>query len=87
MDVVVLEREHMCGYHSTGRAAGLFSENYGSEGVQILSMLSRPFFERVPDDCRREDQSTLLSGWSFPFHSIPSDSKKNNNDFTNTVDC
>lgn len=46
--VVVLERESHCGYHSTGRSAASFSENYGSSVVRRLAMLSRAFLDAPP---------------------------------------
>ncbi len=48
--VVMLERESMPGYHSTGRSAALFSEIYGNEVVRELSRASRPFFFAPPTD-------------------------------------
>jgi D-arginine dehydrogenase len=41
--VIVLERESQCGYHSTGRSAASFSENYGAVVVRRLAMASRAF--------------------------------------------
>lgn len=46
--VVVLERERQVGYHSTGRSAALFTENYGPAAIRALSIASRPFFEAPP---------------------------------------
>ncbi|MCA1939963.1 MAG: FAD-binding oxidoreductase [Caenispirillum bisanense] len=47
--VVVLEREAQPGYHSTGRSAALFTENYGPRAIRALSIASRPFFENPPE--------------------------------------
>jgi D-arginine dehydrogenase len=47
--VVVLERENACGYHSTGRSAASFTENYGSPLIRRLAAASRRFFEGPPD--------------------------------------
>jgi len=41
--VVVLERESHCGYHSTGRSAASFTENYGNSVIRRLAIASRPF--------------------------------------------
>src|ERR1700736_6281346 len=41
--VPVLERESQCGYHSTGRSAASFTENYGGDVVRRLAIASRPF--------------------------------------------
>lgn len=46
--VIVLEREHDCGYHSTGRSAASFSENYGNLSVRRLAMASRAFLDAPP---------------------------------------
>ncbi len=47
--VVVLERETLAGYHSTGRSAALLTENYGNAVIRRLTMESRSFFEQVPE--------------------------------------
>lgn len=47
--VVLLEREHLPGYHSTGRSAAVFTENYGSAIIRRLTVASRRFFENPPD--------------------------------------
>ncbi len=46
--VVLLEREEVPGYHSTGRSAALFSESYGNAAVRALSRASRDFFYSPP---------------------------------------
>ena len=48
-NVVVLERESACGYHSTGRSAASFTENYGTPVIRRLAAASRSFFETPPD--------------------------------------
>ena len=47
--VVLLEREDQPGYHSTGRSAALYTENYGNAAIRALTIGSRPFFERPPE--------------------------------------
>ena len=47
--VVVLEREDQPGYHSTGRSAALFTENYGPKVIRSLSIASGPFFHHPPE--------------------------------------
>ena len=47
--VVVLEREDQPGYHSTGRSAALYTENYGPKVIRSLSIASGPFFHRPPE--------------------------------------
>lgn len=47
--VLLLEREHHPGYHSTGRSAAIFSEVYGSPAVRMLSRVTRPFLLDPPE--------------------------------------
>jgi D-arginine dehydrogenase len=47
-DVTVFEQESICGYHSTGRSAALFTECYGDSIVRRLAMGSRSFLEEPP---------------------------------------
>ena len=46
--VVLLERESQPGYHSTGRSAALFMENYGTPQVRALTRASRAFLQSPP---------------------------------------
>jgi D-arginine dehydrogenase len=46
--VVLLETEAACGYHSTGRSAAFYTENYGNALIRRLAMASRPFLESPP---------------------------------------
>jgi D-arginine dehydrogenase len=46
--VIVLEREPHCGYHSTGRSAASFTENYGGAVVRRLAIASRDFLQNPP---------------------------------------
>lgn len=43
--VVLVEREDRPGYHSTGRSAAIFIQNYGNAVIRALSRASRPLFE------------------------------------------
>jgi D-arginine dehydrogenase len=45
LDVVLIERESRPGYHSTGRSAAIFIQNYGNAVIRALSRASRPLFE------------------------------------------
>jgi D-arginine dehydrogenase len=47
-DVVILEREDQPGYHSTGRSAAIFTENYGPRIMRVMSKISGPFLRRPP---------------------------------------
>lgn len=46
--VLVLERESLPGYHSTGRSAALYTLAYGSPQVRALTAASRAFFDAPP---------------------------------------
>jgi len=46
--VVLLEKEAVCGHHSTGRSAAVFTECYGDELVRRLAIASRPFLDNPP---------------------------------------
>ncbi len=46
--VAVLEAESLPGYHTTGRSAAIWIQNYGPPDVQALTGLSRAFFETPP---------------------------------------
>jgi D-arginine dehydrogenase len=46
--VIVLEREAQCGYHSTGRSAASYTENYGGAVIRRLAMASRAFLQDPP---------------------------------------
>ncbi|NMX91726.1 MULTISPECIES: FAD-binding oxidoreductase [unclassified Pseudomonas] len=47
--VIVLERESMPGYHSTGRSAALYIAAYGTPQVRALTLGSRDFFDHPPE--------------------------------------
>lgn len=49
MQVLVLEAESRPGYHTTGRSAATFIENYGAEGVRAMTRASRDFLLSPPD--------------------------------------
>lgn len=47
--VVLVERESTPGYHTTGRSAAMFLENYGEPTVRRLALASRAFFDDPPE--------------------------------------
>ncbi|MEX0825586.1 MAG: FAD-binding oxidoreductase [Acidimicrobiia bacterium] len=47
-EVALFEQEPICGYHSTGRSAALFTECYGDPVVRRLAIASRPFLAAPP---------------------------------------
>ena len=46
--VLLLEREDQPGYHTTGRSAALFTENYGNAPIRALTIATRGFLEAPP---------------------------------------
>lgn len=46
--VALIEMEDTPGYHSTGRSAAIWVQNYGPHDVRELSRLSRAFFQTPP---------------------------------------
>lgn len=46
--VLVLERETIPGYHSTGRSAAVFTETYGHPIIRALTQASRDFLQSPP---------------------------------------
>lgn len=46
--VALVEAEEQAGYHSTGRSAAIWIQNYGPRDVRGLTGLSRAFFETPP---------------------------------------
>jgi len=47
--VVLCEMEDQPGYHTTGRSAALFTENYGNDVFRGITSASRQFFENPPE--------------------------------------
>lgn len=47
---IILEREDVPGYHSTGRSAAIFRETHGSKTICALSRASFDFFNAPPSD-------------------------------------
>jgi D-arginine dehydrogenase len=46
--VALIEAEDAAGYHTTGRSAAMWIQNYGPPDVRELTRLSRPFYENPP---------------------------------------
>jgi D-arginine dehydrogenase len=46
--VVLIEAEDVAGYHTTGRSAAIWVQNYGPPDVRELTRLSRSFYEAPP---------------------------------------
>lgn len=44
--VVILEREHVAAYHTTGRSAALHSETYGSAEIRAITVASGRFYRK-----------------------------------------
>jgi len=63
--VVVVERESVPGYHTTGRSAATFTESYGPLAVRRLASASRAFFMDPPEGFA-EHPLTAHRGLLFP---------------------
>ncbi len=48
-DVTLAEQETSLAYHTTGRSAALFFENYGAGPIRPLTKASRTYFDHPPD--------------------------------------
>ena len=46
--VALIEAEDVAGYHTTGRSAAIWIQNYGPPDVRALTRLSRSFYENPP---------------------------------------
>ncbi len=46
--VIVLERESQPGYHTTGRSAAVYTQNYGNREIRLLTRASLGFYENLP---------------------------------------
>jgi len=46
--VILLEREHVAAYHTTGRSAALHSETYGSPEIRAITVASGRFYRQPP---------------------------------------
>jgi D-arginine dehydrogenase len=46
--VLILEREHVPAYHTTGRSAALHSETYGSAEIRAITVASGRFYRQPP---------------------------------------
>jgi D-arginine dehydrogenase len=47
--VIILEREHVPAYHTTGRSAALHSETYGSPEIRAITVAAGRFYRKPPD--------------------------------------
>src|SRR2546430_13284876 len=47
--VIVLEREHVAAYQTTGRSAALHSETYGSPEIRAITVASGRFYRQPPE--------------------------------------
>lgn len=58
--VVVLEAEEQVGFHSSGRSAALLHYALGNPPVRRLTLASREFFERPPQELGAVELSSIL---------------------------
>jgi D-arginine dehydrogenase len=64
--VIVLEREHVPAYHTTGRSAALHSETYGSPEIRAITVASGRFYRKPPagfaDHALLTSRGALIAG-------------------------
>ncbi|HSG80493.1 MAG TPA: FAD-binding oxidoreductase [Acidimicrobiia bacterium] len=65
VDVVLLEQEIVCGHHTTGRSAALFTEAYAQPALRRLAIGSRRFLEHPPDEFADAPIVSPLGGLLF----------------------
>ncbi len=68
--VTLLEAESTLAFHTTGRSAAVYVENYGSEGIRPLSIASKPFLDNPPEGVV---DAPLLTERAFLWVSGPDD--------------
>ena len=63
--VTVLEKESLLGYHTTGRSAAFFTENYGNKIIRSITKASRFFLENPPLCFKDNELMTKYGGSLF----------------------
>ena len=63
--VTVLEKEALLGYHTTGRSAAFFTENYGNKIIRSITKASRYFLENPPACFKDNELMTKYGGSLF----------------------
>ena len=63
--VTVLEKENLLGYHTTGRSAAFFTENYGNKIIRAITKASRFFLENPPACFKDNELMTKYGGSLF----------------------
>ena len=63
--VTVLEKEALLGYHTTGRSAAFFTENYGNKIIRAITKASRFFLENPPACFKDNELMTKYGGSLF----------------------
>ena len=63
--VIVLEKEGLLGYHTTGRSAAFFTENYGNQIIRSITKASRYFLENPPACFKEHELMTKYGGSLF----------------------
>jgi D-arginine dehydrogenase len=63
--VIVLEKESLLGYHTTGRSAAFFTENYGNKIIRSITKASRHFLENPPSCFKNQELMTKYGGSLF----------------------
>ena len=58
--VILIEREDVPGYHTTGRSAAVFTEAYGNRAIRGLTTASRAFYDAPPEGFGEEPLLTPI---------------------------
>src|SRR5687767_15277036 len=69
--VLILEREHVAAYHTTGRSAALHSETYGSAEIRAITVASGRFY-------RSEEHTSELQSLAYLVCRLLLEKKKKN---------
>ena len=64
-EVIILEKESSPGYHTTGRSAAFFTENYGNKIIRAITKASRFFLENPPACFKDNELMTKYGGSLF----------------------
>jgi D-arginine dehydrogenase len=60
--VILIEREDVPGYHTTGRSAAVFTEAYGNREIRGLTTASRAFYDAPPEGFGKDPLLTPRGG-------------------------
>ena len=83
--VTVLEKESLLGYHTTGRSAAFFTENYGNKTIRSITKASRFFLENPPSCFKNVELMSQYGGSLFIANKNQSDLVDKELDYAKSV--